>query len=245
MKLRFLLLFCHIFGVISPHPIFSTTHNDWRLAGELEVGEKVLTYHACLPNGMGEATVNKTEKKEGREAVYNLEIKDLHNFLVGDFGIVVHNSYIIKECFTAAVDYLKTNAKYLLNGTGKYKSVGGHHPLAKKAFELDPKYNLDEAFSISTNSLKDAWKLGNSGVPPMNIHNLITGKQNSLYSSWRAANPVPAKMSFVDMIEIERQAMIQSGIPEDVANGWIVKGVEDLKKQGVTEITNIPWNGTN
>jgi hypothetical protein len=62
-------------GVTAPHPIFSTTHNDWRLAAELEVGEKVLTYH-------GEATVTKTEKKGGSEAVYNLEVKDLHNFLV-------------------------------------------------------------------------------------------------------------------------------------------------------------------
>lgn len=72
-------------GVTAPHPIYSTTYNDWRLAGELEVGEKVLTYH-------GEATVTKTEKKGGSEAVYNLEIKDLHNFLVGDVGVVVHNT---------------------------------------------------------------------------------------------------------------------------------------------------------
>ncbi|MFM2392612.1 MAG: tRNA(Glu)-specific nuclease WapA precursor [Bacteroidota bacterium] len=74
-------------GVTVPHPIFSTTHNDWRLAGELEVGEKVLTYH-------GEATVLRNEKKAGSEAVYNLEVKDLHNFLVGDVGVLVHNSYI-------------------------------------------------------------------------------------------------------------------------------------------------------
>lgn len=71
-------------GVTAPHPIFSTTHNDWRLAGELEVGEKVLTYH-------GEATVLGNEKKSGSEKVYNLEIKDLHNFLVGNLGVVVHN----------------------------------------------------------------------------------------------------------------------------------------------------------
>ncbi len=74
-------------GVTAPHPIFSTTHNDWRLASELVVGEKVLTYH-------GEATVTSTEKKGGSETVYNLEVKDLHNFLVGDLGIVVHNACI-------------------------------------------------------------------------------------------------------------------------------------------------------
>ena len=74
-------------GVTAPHPIFSTTYNDWRLAGELEVGEKVLTYH-------GEATVLSNEKKAGSETVYNLEVKDLHNFLVGNLGVVVHNNYI-------------------------------------------------------------------------------------------------------------------------------------------------------
>jgi len=57
----------------------------WIPAGELKVGEKVLTRS-------GEATVTGTEKKGGAELVYNLEVKDLHNFLVGDEGIVVHNS---------------------------------------------------------------------------------------------------------------------------------------------------------
>ncbi len=71
-------------GVTAAHPIFSTTHLDWRLAGELEAGEKVLTYN-------GEATVLSNERKPGNEYVYNLEVKDLHNFLVGDFGVVVHN----------------------------------------------------------------------------------------------------------------------------------------------------------
>ena len=67
----FLSILFLLFGVLTPHPIFSTTHNDWRLAGELEVGKKVIAYHS-------------------------VEIKDLNNFLVGDVGVVVHNSY---PCF--------------------------------------------------------------------------------------------------------------------------------------------------
>jgi hypothetical protein len=78
-----------IIGVTSQHPIYSVTAGDWRLAGELEVGEKVLTYQR-------EATVTNTEKKAGSEVVYNLEIKDLHNFLVGDGGVVVHNNYFLE-----------------------------------------------------------------------------------------------------------------------------------------------------
>lgn len=72
-------------GVTATHPIYSTTYHDWRLAGELEVGEHILTYQ-------GEATVSSTEKRAGSEPVYNLEVMDLHNFLVGDEGVVVHNA---------------------------------------------------------------------------------------------------------------------------------------------------------
>ncbi|HMS30449.1 MAG TPA: Hint domain-containing protein [Saprospiraceae bacterium] len=81
---RILIILFLLLGVTAPHPIFSTTHNDWRLAGELEVGEKVMTYH-------GETNVVSNEKKAGSEKVYNLEVKDLHNFLVGNLGVVVHN----------------------------------------------------------------------------------------------------------------------------------------------------------
>jgi hypothetical protein len=35
------------------------------------------------------------------------------------------------------------------------------------------------------------------------------------------------------------------GIPEDVAIGWIVKALDNLKSQGTEQLTNIPWNGVN
>ena len=105
---RFLAIYFLIFiGVTATHPIYSATHHDWRLAGELEVGEKVLTYH-------GEATVAKTEKKTGSEAVYNLEVKDLHNFLDGESGVVVHNNckdWISKLSY----DWVKKGAHFNLN----------------------------------------------------------------------------------------------------------------------------------
>lgn len=41
------------------------------------------------------------EKKKGEETVYNLEVKELHNFLVGESGVVVHNNYGI---FQSIVD---------------------------------------------------------------------------------------------------------------------------------------------
>jgi hypothetical protein len=47
------------------------------------------------------------------------------------------------------------------------------------------------------------------------------------------------------MADIEIQAMKNVGISEDIATGWVVKALEDLKAQGATEIKNIPWNGVN
>jgi hypothetical protein len=83
-------------GVTYQHPIYSVTAGDWKLAGELVIGEKVLTKS-------GETTVTRLFKKEGKEAVYNLEIKDFHNFLVGESGIVVHNA-----CFLSNKNNLPT-----------------------------------------------------------------------------------------------------------------------------------------
>ncbi|CAA9203301.1 hypothetical protein [Flavobacterium collinsii] len=76
------------------------------------------------------------------------------------------------------------------------------------------------------------------------MHTKITGQQNSLYSAWKKANPLK-KLSIEDMVEIEIKAMINAGIPEDVATGWVVKALEDIKVKGITEIKNIPWNGIN
>lgn len=47
------------------------------------------------------------------------------------------------------------------------------------------------------------------------------------------------------MADIEIKAMIDAGIPEDIATGWVVKGLEDLQTKGVKSIANIPWNGVN
>lgn len=111
-------------GVTAPHPIFSTTFNDWRLAGELEVGEKVLTYH-------GESTVTKTEKKGGREAVYNLEVKDLHNFLVGESGVVVHNN-CINALFNLHKGLFKNadDVVHIMRGNIKNGKAGGVHHIS-------------------------------------------------------------------------------------------------------------------
>ena len=145
------------------------------------------------------------------------------------------------HAFTKSIDktiaFLSKKAKYVLQGAGKYSIVKGHHPLAKKAFEGAVGYDYKEAFSISKKVLDNI-----SGIK--NTHTIITGQQNKLYSAWRKANP-NIKLGIEKMTKIEIQAMKNAGIPEDVATGWVVKALEDLKKQGVKEIKNIPWNGVN
>jgi hypothetical protein len=72
-----------------------------------------------------------------------------------------------------------------------------------------------------------------------------TGKQRSYYANWRNTNPANTKLLIDDMVDIDLRAMKDVGIPEDIARGWIIKSLEDLKYQGVIEIEKIPWYGIN
>ena len=52
-------------------------------------------------------------------------------------------------------------------------------------------------------------------------------------------------MEIGEMADIEIKAMVNAGIPEDIATVCAVKGLEDLQAKGVKSIANIPWNGVN
>jgi hypothetical protein len=135
------------------------------------------------------------------------------------------------------ISKLSGKAKIELKGTGRYTDVHGHHPLAGSAFEGGSKYIYEEAFAVSDKALEDAWKSVNKGVPP-NLHNKITGQQRSLYSTFGKTGK---QISLSDMVEIEIKAMTNVNIPENIATGWVIKALEDLKAKGVTEITHLPW----
>ena len=140
---------------------------------------------------------------------------------------------IFSENLNTTISNLKKKAKYVLEGTGEYEKVGGHHPLAKKAFEGIEEYDYKKAFSVSKETL------GGQA-----IHSKVTGQQNKLYTEWKKANPDKI-LEIDEMADIEIQAMVNSGIPEDIATGWVVKALEELKEKGIKSIKNIPWNGTN
>ncbi|MBK9567076.1 MAG: hypothetical protein IPO37_18470 [Saprospiraceae bacterium] len=72
-------------GITENHPVYSASAGGWKHAFELEKDEVVLSY-------FGQSKVSKITKLQGTHHVYNLEVKDLHNFLVGNEGLVVHNT---------------------------------------------------------------------------------------------------------------------------------------------------------
>lgn len=167
-------------------------------------------------------------------------LKDKLDELVDASSSVIR---IVGDQIDEILPTLRARAKFALDGTGEYKIVKGHHPTAKKAFEGDVAYDYQKAFSVNPSALDNAWKSANSGIP-QNIHSKITGQQNSLYTQWKQANP-SKKLRIADIADIEINAMKNVGIPEDIATGWVVKALEDLKLQGVQKIVNIPWNGAN
>ena len=154
-----------------------------------------------------------------------------------------NKSISISDEIDSTIDKLRGKAVYELNNTGEYQKVGGHHPMAKKAFEGDINYDYKKAFSVKNSALEIAWKSFNNGIP-QNLHAKITGNQNKLYSIWKQQNP-DTKLTIEVMANIEIQAMTNVGIPQDVVVGWVIKSLEDLKIQGITKIVNIPWNGKN
>lgn len=88
-----------------------------------------------------------------------------------------------------AINFIRKNEIFSLNGTGEYRIVKGHHPLAKIAFSGDKFYDFQKAFSVSVESLENAWKKANTGIP-INLHAKITGQQNSLYSAFKSTGSI-------------------------------------------------------
>lgn len=122
-------------GVTNNHPIYSVSKGDWQHAGHLEIGEEVLAKS-------GNAKVVCKERDLTVQPVYNLEVKDLHNFLVGDLGVVVHNG-----CWSTKVQKYGTGSK------AKYQTAidhcwEGHNPLSKVAGKSYFKDDLNDQVKL-------------------------------------------------------------------------------------------------
>jgi len=74
------------------HRLLSESRGQWVAAGDLQTGEVLST-----PGGsIAVDSVDRTS--HGRQPVYNLEVGDVHRYLVGDAAVVAHNT----ECGEAA-----------------------------------------------------------------------------------------------------------------------------------------------
>jgi len=103
-------------GVTFQHPIY--TRSGWTAAGLLEAGDEVLTYSGFVP-------VAAVSRHVGLYPVYNLEVKDLHNFLVENVGVVVHNTGLFDNVVKEWI-----NKYFPKVGTNNMKPPGTKHPIS-------------------------------------------------------------------------------------------------------------------
>ncbi|MCB9278499.1 MAG: hypothetical protein H6562_06270 [Lewinellaceae bacterium] len=76
--------------VTAAHPFYSLDAQDWRLAGELRLGERVQSKD-------NQGILTGASYLPGKYKVYNLEVRTNHNFLVGSSGLLVHNQCKVSE----------------------------------------------------------------------------------------------------------------------------------------------------
>jgi hypothetical protein len=99
------------------------------------VGEEVLALE-------GNTRLRSKVHEHTVQPVYNLEVKDLHNFLVGDIGVMVHNG-----CWSSKLQ------KYGSGAVAKYqKAIDhiwlGHNPLSKVSGKSYFKGSLDDQVKL-------------------------------------------------------------------------------------------------
>ena len=69
------------------HPFWSVTRNTWILSGELTIDDVLLDIHG------NEIHIHRIQHVYLKQPlpIYNIEVAELHNFFVGETGILVHN----------------------------------------------------------------------------------------------------------------------------------------------------------
>ena len=106
--------------------------------------------------------------------------------------------------------------------------MGGHHVHAKAAFKGDPSYDFKKGFSISQDYMK---KNGLS-------HSDMTAKQRQLFKElYESGRP----NTLEEHTRIAREALKAGGANEIQIDELVGDSLKNLKEQGVTEPTRIPW----
>ncbi|MGJ4127779.1 RHS repeat-associated core domain-containing protein [Corynebacterium macclintockiae] len=119
--------------------------------------------------------------------------------------------------------------------------VGGHH--------IPAKANYNNAVNSAAHQ-RDApaipiSELSNSNNPATGnlLHREITAAQQSKYNKFASTfNPEKDVYTWDQVREIEIEAHKSVGFSTETAQAYVDFGVDQLKAQGVTNPTNIPWN---
>ena len=120
----------------------------------------------------------------------------------------------------------KKSGKY--SGTGEYGDVGGHHVHAKAGFKDDVNYDPKKGFSISQNFMRD------NGLD----HNIMTSKQRELFKElYESGRP----NTLEEHTRIAREALKAGGASDSMIDDLINASLRNLREQGVTAPTRIPW----
>jgi hypothetical protein len=180
-------------GVTNNHPIFSVSKGDWQHAGHLEIGEEVLAKG-------GNTKIVSKEKDLNIQPVYNLEVKDLHNFLVGNVGVVVHNN-CLDEAAEAGV-----KTKLAKEAAGDvvdevFDEVGAE--AAEQAIKKGRKLTWPELLALfkrGNNFNKEAWTSNPKWCQYDEVH-LINGKRLDGYNK-DLGEIVSRKATTFDEIEL-------------------------------------------
>ena len=104
-------------GVTGTHPLYSLDRQQFTPVSELRIGEKLLSKSGTVT--LTEKTFDPTPQE-----VYNLEVGQWHNFLVGSSGVVVHNG----PCNVTFEEFVNT--------VSDFKPGGAKEHLAQDAYNL-------------------------------------------------------------------------------------------------------------
>ena len=221
-------------GVTYQHPIYSTTTGNWKMAGELEIGEEVLTK-------LGNTKVVSTTKKEGPETVYNLEVKELHNFLVGESGIVVHNACwdyaekIVSGAISTAeiwemkgfpaifkrggiIEQIIRKGKYTKGKGWGYTGVG-EGGLGKTNFWLIDFFKGNRVVSLKSTTVKNGpdWATSNA----QHIRDLSTRKIQGSFPNCKPGSNCINPSNVIDNVTEAELHIVVEKLSEINKNDWI------------------------
>jgi RHS repeat-associated protein len=111
---------------------------------------------------------------------------------------------------------------------GNYNNVGGHHVHQKAAFKANMSYDLGKGFSISQSYMNQkGWN-----------HQAMTNKQRELF---KELNTSGRPNTLTEHTNIAVKSLQAGGASLQEARSLVAESLNNLRNQGVTVPTNIPW----